>query len=95
MFGAHVGRHQHLHDLEPVVEGERWLLFIEKCLDEMPIFGFIAVGGSFVRNQGHLTDLGVLLLDEVLADFPLNLAAEEQLQSGVERIPSQRVLRPE
>jgi len=41
---------------------------------------------GLVRHDGHLTDLRVLLLDQILPGFPLDLAAEEQFQAAVEGI---------
>ena len=62
-------------------------------MHEVAVLGFIAVGSRFAGNHRHLPDLGVLLLHQVFARFPLNFAAEKKLESGVERIPGQRVFR--
>ncbi len=87
-----VGRHEHLHDLDPVVEGERRRYAPEERPDEVPVLRLVAVRRRLVGDDGHEAHLRVLLLDQILARIPDDLAAEEELEAGVERVPRHRVL---
>src|SRR5439155_23624777 len=66
LLGAHVGSHQHLHHVEPIVPRQRWLLLIEEAVHEVAVLGLIAVGRGFAGDHRHLPDFGVLLLHQIL-----------------------------
>src|SRR5881396_1227142 len=87
LLGAHVGRHQDLYDLQPVVERQQRRLATEEHAHEVPILGVVAVSRRLARHHGHEPHLGVLLLHQVLARLPFHLATEEELQPAVERVP--------
>src|SRR6266550_208454 len=87
LLGAHVGRHQELYHLQPVVERQQRRLATEEHAHEVPILGVVAVGRRLARHHGHEPHFGVLLLHQVLAALPFHLATEEQLQPAVERVP--------
>ncbi len=57
----------------------------------MSVFRIVPVGRGLARHYGHEPHLGVLLLDQVFARFAFHLAAEEELEPAVERIPRHRV----
>ncbi len=94
-LGAHVGGHQQLGHGQAVREVLLRPHALEEALDHMPVLGDVTVLGGFVGHHGHQTDLGVLLLDQVLAGLALDLAAEEDLQPGVQGVDLQGVLRPQ
>src|SRR5664279_273474 len=67
LFGAHVPRHEHAHDIESIVERESRLFQPEERAHEVAVLRLIAVRHRFVRHHRHLSSLGILLLDEILA----------------------------
>src|SRR5207245_2620877 len=95
LLGALIGGHQQLHYLEAVVECQRRLLARKKRTDEVAVLGLVAVGRRLIRDHRHLAHLGVLLLHQVLTQLPLDLAAKEELEAALERVPRHRVLRAE
>ena len=58
----------------------------------MAVLGDVAVLGRLVDDDRHRADLGVLLLDEVLARLAPHGAAEEELHAAVEGVGRQGVL---
>ena len=67
----------------------------EEHAHEMAVLRFVAVRRGLVRHDRHQPDLGVLLLDQILARLAAHGAREEQLEPAVERIPRHRILGPE
>src|SRR5438132_1436947 len=95
LLGALVGGHEHLHNLDPVIERESRLFLAEKDAREMAVLGLVAVRDGLVGHDWHQPHLGILLLDEIFSHLSLYLAAEEELQTHVERIPGEGIFRAE
>src|SRR2546423_13521665 len=81
LLGTLVGRHEHLHNLDPVIERESRLFLAEKDAREMAVLGLVAVRDGLVGHDWHPPHLGILLLAEGFSHPSLYLAAYEELQT--------------
>src|SRR2546423_12591170 len=95
LLGALVGGHEHLHNLDAVIERESRFFLAEKDPREMAVLGLVAVRDGLVGHDWHQPHFGILLLDEIFSGLSLYLAAEEELQTHVERVPGERIFRAE
>ena len=92
LFGAHVRGHQELGDRQAVSKGFVRHSFLAKRLHHVPVLADVPVLRFLVGHDRHHARLGVLLLDQVLARVARYFAAQEDLESRVERVDLHGVL---